>query len=90
MEIELDKRLEQSIERRDFLAAEAQKIQGKKEAAENSLRALRAEIESKNLDPDKLDETVQTLTEELTKAITHFEAEVDAAEKTIQPFLEKK
>jgi hypothetical protein len=51
---DLDSRLEAALQERDRLAAEAQKIQGKKEAAEKALSELRSEIVGKSLDPDNL------------------------------------
>ena len=60
---DLDTRLTKAIELRDHLAGASQRILGKKEAAEKSLADVDAEIRSKNLDPDTLDETQTMLTE---------------------------
>jgi predicted nucleic acid-binding Zn-ribbon protein len=84
----LDQRLSAAIELRDRLSSEASRIQGRKEAAEHALGAVRAEIKSKNLDPDDLDSTISRLEEAYDKAVETFEAEVSSAETSLMPYME--
>jgi len=85
---DLDTRLAAALKERDRLAAEAQKIQGKKEAAEKALSDLRAEIVEKKLDPDNLDETIQTLESAYSADVEAFEKAVAKAKEAITPYLE--
>lgn len=85
---DLDQRLTAAINQRNKLAAEAQRIAGKKEAAERALSDLRDEIRSKNLDPDQLDETLQKLNEAFASEVAAFEAAVDKAQRDLSPYME--
>lgn len=86
--MDLDARLEAAIAKRDRLASEAQRIAGRKEAAEKALATLESEIRGKNLDPDKLDETVSKLETAYEAAVEALENDVATAEKALAPFLE--
>ena len=85
---DLDARLEAALQERDRLAAAAQKIQGKKEAAEKALSELRTEIVGKNLDPDNLEKTISTLEAAYAADVEAFETAVNKAQKAIAPYLE--
>ena len=85
----LDQRLQDAIAKRDQLASDAQRIAGKKEAAEKSLKDVRAEIQTKNLDPDTLDDTIEQLEASFEEAVQKFEQDVNSAEKALEPYLEK-
>lgn len=86
---DLDARLTQALAERDRLTSLAQKIQGRKEAAAKSLEDLKAEILSKNLDPETLDETIQKLEEAYEQAVSNLEQEVKSARDSLSPYLEK-
>ena len=86
----LDERLSTALAERERLAAQAQKIQGKKEAAEKSLSDLRAEIKAKNLDPDTLDETIQKLEVAYEEAVETLESEIRKAREALTPYMESK
>ena len=85
---DLDKRLKTAVAERDRLAAETQRIAGRKEAAEKALETVRSEIKAKNLDPDTLDETRESLEAAFQKAVEQLEAEVEAAKTALEPYLE--
>jgi chromosome segregation ATPase len=86
---DLDERLNQALAERDRLSSQAQKIQGRKEAAAKALEDLRAEILSKNLDPDSLEETIEKLESAYQSSVEKLEQEVKAAQEAIAPYLEK-
>ena len=85
---DLDDRLRVNLSLRDRLSAEAQKISGKKEAAEQALAAVRKEILDKKIDPDALDETIEKLEAAYEQAVNAFEAEVLAAKEALKPYTE--
>lgn len=85
---ELDARLTNAIKLRGSLASASQRIAGRKEASEKALADVEAEIRSKNLDPDTLDETLTMLTEAYEKAVVAFESDVSKAQKDLAPYME--
>lgn len=85
---ELDDRLTAAINLRNKLASASQRVAGRKEASEKALADVEAEIRSKNLDPDSLDETLTALTEAYEKAVASFEAAVSKARDDLAPYLE--
>ena len=85
---DLDKRLATAIHLRNELSAESQRIAGRKQAAEQALADVEAEIRSKKLNPDTLDETLTALTEAYKKAIIAFEADVMKARDALSPYME--
>ena len=84
----LDERLDKALALRDRLSAESQRIAGRKEAADKALATVEAEIRSKNLDPDTLDQTLEKLTSAYEVAIQTFEDDLAAAETALTPFME--
>ena len=85
---ELDTRLKTAVALRDRLAAESQRIAGRKEAADKALADVEAEIRSKNLDPDTLDQTLATLNAAYEQAVTSFEGALAAARESLAPYME--
>lgn len=85
---DLDQRLTQAIQERDRLSSQAQRIEGRKQAASEALEAVRKEIREKNLDPDALDKTIETLTVAYEEAVDGFEKAVDKAKSQLTPYLE--
>jgi len=85
---DLDQRLKDAVALRDRLSGEAQRIAGRKEAAEKALADVEAEIRSKNLDPDTLDDTLAKLTEAYEKAVVSFESDVEKAKESLSPYME--
>lgn len=88
MSQDLDARLKSAVAERDRLAAEAQRIAGRKEAAEKALSEVEKEIREKNLDPETLDDTIQKLQEAYAKAVETFEREVEEARAALSPYME--
>lgn len=88
MSTDLDQRLADAIQQRDQLSSQAQRIEGRKQVAEEALEAVRKEIREKNLDPDSLDKTIETLTAAYAEAVEAFEAAVSEAQRQLSPYLE--
>jgi len=89
MDQELDTRLKEALVKRDQLVADAQRIAGRKEAAEKALAEVEAEIREKKLDPEKLDETITQLKAAYVKAVETFEKDLETAREALTPYLEK-
>lgn len=87
---ELDRRLNVAVATRNKLAADAQRIAGRKEAAEKSLADLESEIRSKNLDPNTLESSLSALIQAYETELASFEEACRKAEKDLAPYLEIK
>ncbi len=85
---DLDKRLNDAITVRNKLQAESQRIAGRKEAADKALKEVEQEIRSKNLDPEKLEETLATLTEAYRQEVASFESMLAEAKAALTPYME--
>jgi len=84
----LDTRLKTAVALRDRLSAESQRIAGRKEAAEKALADVEKEIRGKKLDPDTLDQTLDTLNAAYEQAVESFEQALDAAREALAPYME--
>jgi len=86
--LDIDSRLKKALTLRDRLSKEAQRIQGRKEAADKALADVEEEIRSKNLHPDTLQHTLDTLGSAYEAAVTSFESAVAEAQTALSPYLE--
>jgi len=84
--VSLDDRLAAAIRDRDQLAAEVQRIEGRKQAAEENLATVRQEIQEAGLDPDRLDATISQLEQAYDKSVTEFETQLRAAQEALEPY----
>lgn len=85
---DLDERLKKGLALRDRLIAESQRVQGRKDAADKALAAVEDEIRSKNLSPDTLQDTLDTLVVAYEKEVASFEAALVTAQTALSPYLE--
>jgi hypothetical protein len=85
---DLDERLKAAVTLRDRLSGESQRIQGRKEAADKALAAVEDEIRSKNLSPDTLQTTLDTLGAAYEKEVISFETSLATANTALSPYLE--
>jgi hypothetical protein len=85
---DLDERLKKGLALRDRLSAESQRVQGRKDAADKALAAVEDEIRSKNLSPDTLQDTLDTLGVAYEKEVASFEAALATAHTALSPYLE--
>lgn len=86
---DLDKRLEAATKRRDTLAAECRRIEGKLEAAEATLKSVEAECRARGVDPDKIDTVIDQLTSKYEGLVVQVERDVAAADAALAPFLKE-
>jgi predicted nucleic acid-binding Zn-ribbon protein len=84
----LDQRLQVALALRDRLSQEAQRIAGRKEAAEKTLEKVEAEIRGRKLDPATLDQTLSTLETAYAQEVSSFEEAVKKAQKALSPYME--
>jgi len=80
-------RIEAALKRRDDLQAQKERAVGRLEESEKNLEAIRTELRSKSVDPDRLDDTIQKLEEALAASLAEFESQLSEAEKSIKPFV---
>ena len=85
---ELDVRLKEAISNRDRLVSDSARISGRKDAADNALREVEAEIRSKKLDPDTLDQTIAALEDAYATEVATLEEAVDRSRKELTPYME--
>ncbi len=85
---DLDERLKTAVTLRDRLSRDSQRIQGRKEAADKALAAVEDEIRSKNLSPDTLQATLDTLSAAYEKEVISFESSLATAHTALSPYLE--
>lgn len=83
---EVKLRIEAAIKRRDELSAQRERTLGRLEEAEKNLEVLRAECRAKNLDPDRLDDTISKLEKALVASVAELEAQIAAADKALKPY----
>jgi len=89
MAMTTDERLEAALKRRDELAADVQRIEGRLEAARTSLTEIEEECRSKGIEPDQLDATIQKVQTRYESLVTTLEQEVEAASAALDPYLQE-
>jgi uncharacterized protein (UPF0335 family) len=87
-DLTLDERLTAAVRRRSEIAAEVQRLDGRKEAALSSLRDVEDEIRAKGLDPATLEKTVSDLKSRLESEVSELEAALETAAQALAPFQE--
>jgi hypothetical protein len=71
---------------RDRLAAELHRIEARRDLALKNLSDVDAEIRSKGIDPDKIDETIQELEAAYEAALSKFQAELEIVDQALAPY----
>lgn len=83
---DLDARLSQAVTRRDTVAKEVQRLQGRLEAAKANRTAVEDECRSKGVDPENIDATIKGLEDKYREMVENLERDVAAAEAALAPF----
>lgn len=86
---DLDKRLDAATKRRDSLASEHKRLEGKLEAAEAALKAVEEECRAKGINPADIDNVIEKLEAKYEAAVTQVEQNVASAETALAPFLKE-
>jgi len=84
---DLDERLSLAVAKRDKLASERQRLQGKLEAARSNLAAVEEECRSKGVEPENLVTTITALENRYNEMVENLEQSVAAAEAALAPFM---
>lgn len=85
----MDARLKEAVRRRDLVADSVKRIEGRLEAARQSLADAEKECRDRNIDPDKIDEHLTRLETRYAELVTSLERDVEAAEQAINPYLKE-
>ena len=86
---DLSRRLDTASKRRDTLAAESRRIEGRLEAAEAALSSVEAECRSKGVDPDNINDVIGRLEAKYESLVAQIEREVATADAALAPFLKE-
>ncbi len=68
--------LNQLIQRRNQLTQELERLRGRKEQAQRNLSELESECREKNIDPDKIEETLKELWARYQRRVPELEAKI--------------
>jgi len=89
MPTDLDLRLKEAVRRRDAVADNVKRIEGRLEAARQALAEAERECRDRNIDPDKIDEHLTKLETRYAELVAALERDVSAAEGAIAPYLKE-
>lgn len=89
MPVDMDARLKEAVRRRDQVADNVKRIEGRLEAARQSLADAEKECRDRNIDPDKIDEHLTRLETRYAELVAALERDVEAAENAINPYLKE-
>lgn len=84
---DLDQELEQVLKRRKTLAAEIERLKGRREQADATKKSLEEECRSKKIDPDKIDETLTKLEDTYSAIVEELKRDTEAAEQALTPYV---
>jgi len=86
---DLDVRLENAGRRRDVVADDVKRLEGRLEAARQALADAERECRDRNIDPDKIDDHLAKLETRYADLVSGLERDVAAAESALSPFLKE-
>lgn len=89
MPVDMDARLKEAVRRRDQVADNVKRIEGRLEAARQALADAEKECRDRNIDPDKIDEHLSRLENRYAELVTALERDVESAEQAINPYLKE-
>ena len=81
--------LQDSIEKRDRVKTEIERLKGRLEEAQNRLKAVEEKCRERKLEPSKLDAAIKKLEEAYVSSVEDFNKKVSEAEEALAPFLSK-
>lgn len=90
MNSDLKSRLDAAVRKRDDLAAKRQRLLGRLEEAERAVKDLEDKCRAKGLDPNDLDGVISKLEMNLEKTVSDLESKLSEAEKSLEPYLNRK
>jgi transcriptional regulator NrdR family protein len=84
---DLDQRLETAVQKRKKVASDMERLRGRKEQAESNLAAIKKECIEKNINPEKIDDTLVKFTEKYEVLVQDIEKQTEEAEKSLAPYV---
>jgi predicted nuclease with TOPRIM domain len=84
-----DARLKTAVKRRDAVADDVKRIEGRLEAARQALAEAEKECRDRNIDPDRIDEHLGRIQVRYDDLLNNLERDVTAAEAAVAPFLKE-
>lgn len=81
------KELDALLQRRDRLRDSVQRISGRLDAARQEVATVCGECEQRKVLPDKLDETIQKLSDRYVELSVELRGGIEAAEAEVAPYL---
>jgi chromosome segregation ATPase len=85
----LKRKLDAALARRDAVERNRQRVQGRLDNARRTLEEVEGECRNRKVDPDRLDEAIQKLTQRYEDEVASLVAQVAQAEKELAPYLEE-
>lgn len=82
--------LEEALSRKQKLIQTLQRLEGRLDAAKSDKMKIEQQIREKKIEPSNLGNVIQSLSERKTTLLQQLEADLIAAENSLQPYLEKK
>jgi predicted nuclease with TOPRIM domain len=89
MPVDIDVRLKEAMRRRDLIADNVKRIEGRLEAARQSLADAEKECRERNIDPNKIDEHLTRLETRYAELVSALERDVETAEQILKPYLKE-
>ena len=86
---DLRRRLDAAVTRRDTVEQNKQRVQGRLDSARETLSQVEEECRSRKVDPDRLDEAIQKLTQRCADEVERLEQQVANAERDLAPYVEE-
>lgn len=82
--------LEEALSRKQKLIQTLQRLEGRLDAAKADKLKIENTIREKKIEPEDLGNVIQSLSERKTTLLQQLEADLIAAENSLQPYMEKK
>lgn len=83
-----EEQLKRLIQKRSQVARNIERVKGRREAAQNELDNLHKECRAKNIDPDKIPETIEALEQRFDEQYQKLAKAINEAEEQINPLIE--
>tara|TARA_Y100000310_G_scaffold194428_2_gene194417 strand:+ start:9773 stop:10045 length:273 start_codon:yes stop_codon:yes gene_type:complete len=84
---DLKQRLDAALTRRDTCTRNKDRVQGQLDSARNQVGAVEKEIRDRGVEPEKLDATIEAVTEKAEKLVADLEARIATSEAALEPFV---
>ena len=85
----MDDRLKKALDKRDKLQTTVQRLRGRLDAALQEKESVVSEIKGKNIDPERLDETIDLLQQKHDNLLSQFESELEELQSKLNSYMEK-